>query len=93
MKANCTDRTADKAVYCSCRCENVDGQTNDGAVYCQCPSGFSCTQLVTPIGAGNAGLTGGYCIKNNTAFDIATSCSVLCDPATSNCGPSNSAQL
>jgi hypothetical protein len=95
---NCADRTADKAVYCSCRCENVDGRTDDGDVYCSCPSGFSCTQLVTPIGAGNAGLTGGYCIKNNTAFDVATSCespcSALATPGqASYCGPSNSAQL
>jgi len=99
VQANCSDRTADKAVYCSCRCENVDGQTNDGAVYCQCPSGFSCTQLVTPIGAGNAGLTGGYCIKNNTDYNVANgSCSNNCDPTVQSgqagyCGPSNSAQF
>jgi hypothetical protein len=96
---NCSDRTADKAVYCSCRCENVNGRTDDGDVYCSCPSGFSCTQLVTPIGAGNAGLTGGYCIKNNTAYDVANgSCTNNCDPTAkagdaTYCGPSNSAQL
>jgi hypothetical protein len=94
---NCTDRTADKAVYCSCRCENVDGRTDDGAVYCSCPSGFSCTQLVQPIGVGNAGLTGGYCIKNNTQYSASTSCSP-CTPGASPgglgyCGPTNSAQL
>jgi hypothetical protein len=96
--ANCSDRTADKAVYCSCRCENVDGKTDDGAVYCQCPDGFACTQLVTPIGAGNAGLTGGYCIKKNTDYNVATSCSVPCNAQAKAgqagyCGPSNSAQL
>ncbi len=91
--ANCSDRTADKAVYCSCRCENVDGKTDDGAVYCQCPDGFACTQLVTPIGAGNAGLTGGYCIKKNTDYTIATSCTDVCSPLTKNCGSSNSAQF
>jgi hypothetical protein len=92
---NCQDRTADKAVYCSCRCENINGQTNDGAVYCQCPSGFSCEQLVTPIGAGNAGLTGGYCIKSNTDYNPSVACQP-CDPTatageTGYCGPSNSA--
>jgi hypothetical protein len=96
--ANCADRTADKAVYCSCRCENVNGKTDDGAVYCQCPDGFACTQLVTPIGAGNAGLTGGYCIKKNTDYNVATSCSVPCNPTAKAgqagyCGPANSAQL
>jgi hypothetical protein len=77
----------------------VNGRTDDGDVYCSCPSGFSCTQLVTPIGAGNAGLTGGYCIKNNTAYDVANgSCTNNCDPTAkagdaTYCGPSNSAQL
>lgn len=95
VEPNCTDRTADKAVYCSCRCENINGQTNDGAVYCQCPSGFTCTQLVQPIGAGNAGLTGGYCIKNNTEF-TSTSCSNTCNPSAASgtlgyCGSANTA--
>jgi hypothetical protein len=99
VPANCSDRTADKAVYCSCRCANIDGKTDDGVNYCQCPSGFACTQLVTPIGAGNAGLTGAYCIKNNTDYDVAKgSCSNVCDPlaksgSTGYCGPSNSAQF
>ena len=33
---NCADRTADKAVYCSCRCANASGKTDDGASYCAC---------------------------------------------------------
>src|SRR5262249_24991672 len=53
VEAQCTDRTADKTVYCSCRCANIDGKTDDGANYCKCPDGFSCTQLVTSIGAGD----------------------------------------
>jgi hypothetical protein len=98
IKANCTDRTADKAVYCSCRCENSEGKTDDGAVYCQCPSGFTCSQLVQPIGVGNAGLTGGYCIKQKTDYAPGTSCSNTCQAGTSPgqpgyCGSSNSAQL
>ncbi|RYG15567.1 hypothetical protein EON82_26085, partial [bacterium] len=63
VEPQCTDRTADKAVYCSCRCANVDGKTDDGASYCSCPDGFACEQLVTSIGALDTGLTGAYCIK------------------------------
>jgi hypothetical protein len=97
VQANCTDRTADKAVYCSCRCENINGQTNDGAVYCQCPSGFECSQLVQPIGVGNAGLTGGYCVKKNTNYTT-QSCESSCTAgsasgSTTYCGPTNTAQL
>jgi hypothetical protein len=97
VQPNCTDRTADKAVYCSCRCENINGKTDDGAVYCQCPSGFTCSQLVQPIGEGNAGLTGGYCIKNKTDFST-SSCASPCVPGTPSgqlgyCGPSNTAQF
>jgi hypothetical protein len=77
---SCTDRTADKAVYCSCRCANIDGRTDDGANYCTCPDGFTCEQLVTSIGQGDTGLTGAYCIKAGTKFDLGSSCSVPCDP-------------
>ncbi len=69
--ANQGDRTANKTVYCSCRCANVDGKTDDGAVYCSCPDGFTCTQLVTSIGLTvNEGLTGAYCIMNNTQYSV-----------------------
>jgi hypothetical protein len=97
VPANCTDRTADKAVYCSCRCANIDGQTNDGANYCSCPNGFSCTQLITPIGQANAQLTGAYCIRNNTAYSQASSCQDSCNPTIKSgngyCGPANTAQF
>jgi len=92
VQPNCTDRTADKAVYCSCRCANIDGKTDDGANYCQCPDGFSCTQLVSPIGSANALLTGAYCIKKNTDYNPASSC-VSCDPTAKNCGGSNTANF
>jgi hypothetical protein len=76
----CTDRTADKAVYCSCRCANIDGATNDGANYCKCPDGFACTQLVTSIGQGDTGLTGAYCIKTGTEYNLNNSpCALTCD--------------
>jgi hypothetical protein len=80
--SQCQDRTADKAVYCSCRCANLLGQTNDGANYCTCPDGFTCEQLVTSIGAGDTGLTGAYCIKNGTKYDRNNACGSTLDPNT-----------
>jgi hypothetical protein len=86
----CSGRQTDQAVYCSCRCANVNGQTNDGANYCTCPDGFQCTQLVTSISdVLDTGLTGGYCIKNNTQYDtnlVGPGCAE-CDPGSGNCGP------
>jgi hypothetical protein len=86
----CSLRTADKAVYCSCRCANLNNQTNDGANYCTCPDGFDCTQLVTSIGVGNEGLTGAYCVKHGTQFDQNKSpCGVECNSLSTgggNCG-------
>lgn len=39
VSAQCADRSADKTVYCSCRCANADGRSDDGAPYCSCPTG------------------------------------------------------
>lgn len=86
VQAQCIDRSADKAVYCSCRCANIDGRTDDGANYCTCPEGYACQQLVTSIGAADTGLTGAYCIKTGTAFDRNNNCASSCDPAAKNCG-------
>jgi hypothetical protein len=87
VPAQCIDRSADKAVYCSCRCENAQGQTNDGSNYCSCPAGFHCGQLVAPIGASNEGLTGGYCIKDSTDYDPNDVCKSNCNPVLKDCGP------
>src|SRR5437762_12513219 len=38
-RAQCSHRPATDAVYCSCRCANVDGRTDDGPRYCACPEG------------------------------------------------------
>jgi hypothetical protein len=84
-ESQCQGRTADKAVYCSCRCANLNGQTGDGANYCTCPDGFHCQQLVTSIGAGDQGLTGAYCVKSGTEYDPNTPCPP-CVAASKNCG-------
>jgi hypothetical protein len=87
VQAQCIDRTADKAVYCSCRCADINGDTPSDQTFCKCPDGFACTPLVTSIGQGNEGLTGSYCIKDKTDYNKDTSCNQGdCDPALKNCG-------
>jgi hypothetical protein len=89
----CIDRSADKTVYCSCRCANTSGATNDGAVYCKCPDGYSCTQLVSSVGGfGSQQLTGAYCIKSGTEFNVADNCTTVCDPSLGNCGSAQGVQ-
>ena len=87
VAAQCKDRAADKAVYCSCRCADINGEKPSGQAFCDCPDGFACRPLVTSIGQGNEGLTGSYCIKDNTEFNKDTSCTVGdCDPVAAKCG-------
>jgi hypothetical protein len=82
----CIDRIADRAVYCSCRCADLDGNRPSNQTFCDCPDGFQCERLVTSIGQGNEGLTGSYCIKNNTKYDPATACSQgECSPDGTKC--------
>ena len=82
----CVDRIADKAVYCSCRCADINGQKPADQTFCDCPDGFSCVQLVTSIGKGNEGLTGSYCIKTGTDYNPATACNQGdCDPVAHKC--------
>ncbi len=78
VEPQCSERRAAQTVYCSCRCMNLDGKTNDGANYCACPEGFECKQLRNSIGAGDTGLTGGYCIKKDTTYDTTSTCNA-CD--------------
>jgi hypothetical protein len=85
----CLDREAANSVYCSCRCANANGRTDDGANYCSCPDGFTCSQLVNPVGATDVGLTGAYCIKKDTEYQSFSACTLPCDPTlpTQNCAP------
>ena len=75
----CVDRSAAKAVYCSCRCANAAGKTDDADDYCACEGGFECASLVGSIGAADDHLSGSYCIKKASAYDSATSCASSCD--------------
>jgi hypothetical protein len=85
----CIDRQSNAVVYCSCRCANANGQTNDGANYCACPSGFTCTQLINPVGTTDPDLAGAYCIKKGSEYQPASSCDLPCDPTISmqSCAP------
>ncbi len=86
VQGQCVDRTADKAVYCSCRCGDINGEKPSDQTFCDCPDGFECAPLVTSIGQGNEGLTGSYCIKNGTVFNKDVSClQGECDPIGRKC--------
>jgi hypothetical protein len=65
VRPQLTNRRADDAVYCSCRCDGPDPL----ARYCHCPEGFACTELMRDVGLGSAELSGSYCIKAGTAYD------------------------
>ncbi len=81
VSPQCVDRSAEKTVYCSCRCADINGQRPSDQTFCDCPDGFVCERLVTSIGQGNEGLTGSYCIKANTKYDPTTACTQGdCDP-------------
>ena len=94
VKPQCTDRTADKTVYCSCRCADING-TQNGGNFCNCPDGFACTQLVSSLSAAtDQGLTGAYCIKTGTAFGTSASGATAstcdkCGAGGLNCGNAN----
>ena len=75
-------RQAEKAVYCSCRCDGPD----EGARYCECPSGYKCTELVKPLGLPAAQLAGSYCVRNGTEYDPTNPPTGNCDRAAENCG-------
>ncbi len=58
-------RTADQAVYCSCRCDGDD----KNARYCKCPSGYACDHLVDNLNLGGGQLAGSYCVRDGTQYD------------------------
>jgi len=80
VQPQCLDRIADRAVYCSCRCADINGNKPGDQTFCDCPDGFSCTPLVTSIGKGNEGLTGSYCIKSGSQYAPDSCTKGDCDP-------------
>lgn len=70
------NRTADKAVYCSCRCDGDD----KNARYCKCPSGYACSHLVDDLHLGGGQLAGSYCVRDGTEYD-AKNPGADCSPA------------
>jgi len=65
VDAQLKNRQADKAVYCSCRCNGDD----KNARYCKCPSGYACTHLVDDLAIGGTQLAGSYCVRDGTGYD------------------------
>jgi hypothetical protein len=70
-----SNRDANKAVYCSCRC----GPPAEGASdadknfnFCECPETYDCVEIRKNVGLGDAQIAGKYCIKQGTKFDNQT---------------------
>jgi hypothetical protein len=76
------NRSADNAVYCSCRCDVAPGQPKDPNFnFCSCPTGFSCS-LIRPFeGLGQPELAGSYCIKTGTEFNSEPDAELHCNIA------------
>lgn len=75
-------RRAEDTVYCSCRCDGPD----KNARYCECPSGFSCEEVLPPLGRGKEQLVGSYCIREGTMFSrTGVNLAEVCDASQKNC--------
>ncbi|WP_438001269.1 hypothetical protein WMF26_17555 [Sorangium sp. So ce185] len=70
-----SQRNAQQAVYCSCRCGVADGEPDDPNFnFCECPQGFTCSEIRPNVGLGDPLLTGKYCIKQNSQFESEGEC-------------------
>jgi hypothetical protein len=86
VEPQCPDRPAASTVFWSCRCANEQGATSDGASYCTCPSGTTCTQTVSTIGASPENdYAGAYCLRNDALRDGGLACTRSCDPIAAPC--------
>ena len=76
------DRSAEQAVYCSCRCDVAPGQPKDPNFnFCSCPTGFSCSAIRPFEGLGDPELAGSYCVKTGTEFKDEATASASCSVA------------
>lgn len=71
VNAQCSTRTAEQTVYCSCRCDGPD----PNAKYCECPDGFACTKLEdldlgAAVAKGSSQLAGSYCVRKTDKADV-----------------------
>jgi hypothetical protein len=74
-----SQRDADHAVYCSCRCglaegEDPDAPENANFNFCECPKGYVCEEIRKNVGLGDKQISGKYCIKEGTAYVDENSC-------------------
>jgi hypothetical protein len=76
VKPQLAKRTADNAVYCSCRCDGDD----KNARYCKCPSGYACSHIVDDLHLGGAQLAGSYCVRDGTQYNSQTDLTPDCSP-------------
>ncbi|WP_437593177.1 hypothetical protein [Sorangium sp. So ce1000] len=73
--ASNSNRNAQQAVYCSCRCGVADGEPDDPNFnFCDCPQGFTCSEIRPNVGLGDPNITGKYCIKQGTQFENEGAC-------------------
>lgn len=73
--ADDSNRDAESAVYCSCRCGVAEGEPNDPNFnFCECPTGFDCKEIRKNVGLGDKQITGKYCIKQGSQFDGEQKC-------------------
>ena len=64
VPTQCVDRSADKAVYCSCRCADINGDKPSDQTFCDCRTASSATVSSPPLAvACRENLTGSYCIR------------------------------
>ncbi|WP_437491102.1 hypothetical protein WME75_14970 [Sorangium sp. So ce1014] len=70
-----SQRNAEQAVYCSCRCGVADGEAEDPNFnFCECPQGFTCSEIRPNVGLGDPNITGKYCIKQGSQFEGEQAC-------------------
>jgi hypothetical protein len=65
VDAQLTQRRAEDAVICSCRCDGPGP-----GEFCECPGGMECAPLIDEIGLpGSESLAGSYCVPAGTVYD------------------------